>query len=142
MKIMLRLTLLAAATMAVVPRSAPAQTGTIDSVTRRVEVLERTNVDLDRRVRELERLINGESSQAAPLVSTNKWRDVRNWRQLCRGMSMEQVRSLLGEPHSVDAMGAMATVWRWENRDGSFVSASVTFDGRTDKLSSWSEPRS
>jgi hypothetical protein len=38
-----------------------------------------------------------------PVAASTKWRDVQNWRQLRLGMTMDQVRALLGEPERVDA---------------------------------------
>jgi len=117
--------------------TAKAQSASTDSLLRRIEVLESATVDLQLRVRELEALVKSEPSQdRAVQVSATKWRDLANWRQLRRGMSMDQVRALLGEPERVDAYGEAFTIWSWDSG-----SANVRFDGSSDKLSAWSEPR-
>ena len=73
----------------------------------------------------------------AALAGSAKWQDVQNWRQLRRGMKMGEVRTLLGEPDRVEALGGLSTVWHWDS-----VHASVEFDGRSGKVHGWSEPRS
>lgn len=64
---------------------------------------------------------------AAPDNSEN----ISSWRQLKRGMSESQVRSILGEPGKID--GGTFAFWRYKN------GGTVTF--YQDKLDSWSEPR-
>ena len=51
------------------------------------------------------------------------------------GMTMEQVRALLGEPESVDA-NFVITVWWWGERLG----PSVTFDTESRTVRGWQEP--
>jgi hypothetical protein len=55
------------------------------------------------------------------------------WRQLSKGMSREQVRSILGEPRKID--GGVLENWYY---GPSYYSASVTF--YNSRLDSWSEP--
>lgn len=99
------------------------------SLLRRIELLERANTDLERRVRELESLIKGVQSQSQPIPASTRWRDLSNWRRLQLDMSMDEVRALLGEPESVD--GGSITYWHW-------AGAHVTF--MRGKLYRWSEP--
>ena len=68
------------------------------------------------------------------MLTSAKWRDVQNWRRLRRGMTMDEVRALLGEPERVQALGGVITHWYWDS------GADVSFDA-SDKLESWSEPR-
>ena len=130
MTAMLRAALLAALAAASIPTVATGQDTTTASLLRRVELLERANTDLARRVSDLEALIKSAPSQSQPTPSPTKWQDLANWRQLRRGMSMDKVRGLLGEPERVDAL--VDIFWRWPN-------AYVRF-GRDGKLDGWSEP--
>jgi hypothetical protein len=133
----LRSLLIAALATLILPAVAAAQNASADSVLRRIEVLERTTLDLQSRVRELEALVKSEPSRDRPVQTSTKWRDLQNWRRLRRGMSMDEVRALLSEPERVDSYGAAGTLWHWESGG-----AQVRFDGSSDKLASWSEPSS
>lgn len=117
------------------PAAASAQTAPHDSLLRRIAHLERTTADLERRVAELEALLTAVPAREAVEPSPTKWRDRQSWRQLRRGMTMDEVRSLLGEPERVDAISEMATFWRW----GSGI-AYVRFDGKAGRVGGWSEP--
>lgn len=69
--------------------------------------------------------------------------EVEKWRQLSKGMSREQVRSILGEPRRVEAISGYFEKWGYD-RDP--MTAYVTFgtSGRfpdtLDKLEGWREP--
>jgi hypothetical protein len=130
MTAVLRAALLAALSATSIPAVAAGQDTSPASLLRRIEILERANADLERRVRELEAIIQSEPSQGRPIPASNKWKDLANWRQLRQGMKPDQVRALLGEPESVD--GGDFTFWRWP---GAFV---IFYEG---KLHQWSEPR-
>lgn len=131
----LRATFVAAFVTASLPRVAVAQNASADSLLRRIEVLERTTIDLQLRVRDLETLVKSEPARAQRAPASSNSRDLQNWRQLRRGMTMDEVRALLGEPDRVDALGGITTIWNWKSGG-----ASVRFDG-SDKLDGWSEPR-
>jgi hypothetical protein len=130
MTAILRTALLAALVAASTPAVAVGQDTSTGSLLRRIELLERANADLERRVRELEAITQSEPSQGRPIPASNKWKDLANWRQLRQGMKPDQVRALLGEPERVD--GGDFTFWRWP---GAFV---IFYEG---KLHQWSEPR-
>ena len=127
-----RCALLTAVILSSWPAAASAQQASVDSLVRRVEVLELTISELAARVRQLEAQGGNEPSPDRSVPATANWRDVQNWRRLRRGMKMNEVRALLGEPERVDNFGSF-TVWRWEFR------ASVEFDSGG-KLRGWSEP--
>ena len=69
--------------------------------------------------------------------------EVEKWRQLSKGMSRAQVRSILGEPRRVEAISGYFEKWGYD-RDP--MTAYVTFgtSGRfpdtLDKLEGWREP--
>jgi hypothetical protein len=129
MTAILRAGLLAAFVAASIPALAAGQDTSTASLLRRIELLERANTDLEQRVRELESLIKSAPSQSQPIPSPAKWQDLANWRRLRRGMSMDQVRALLGEPERVDA--GYITLWRWAYANVQFAN---------EKLDGWSEP--
>lgn len=127
-----RVALLAALAAASIPAVAPAQGTPTDSLNRRVVLLERKVADLEQRVRELEALIKIEPSRVQPVAGSSKGRDLANWRRLSRGMTMDAVRGLLGEPESVMAL-PIYTMWAY--LDG----GSVNFSS-DNKVQGWLEP--
>ena len=129
MTAILRGALVAALAVSFSPAVAAGQDTTTAGLFRRVALLELANADLTRRVRALEALVKTEPSQGQSIATSTKWRDLANWRRLRRGMSMDQVRELLGEPERVDA--GYITFWRWPDGDVNFIDSKV--DG-------WSEP--
>lgn len=130
MTTILRATLFAAFAATCIPAVAAAQGDTSTaSLRRRIDILERANADLERRVRELEAVIKSASSEGRPIPASTRWRDLANWRRLRLGMSMDEVRVLLGEPDRVEA--SIFIYWRWTNANVYFL------DG---KLKGWSEP--
>ena len=131
MTAILRAALLAALAAASIPAVATGQDTSTASLLRRIELLERANTDLARRVSDLEALIKSAPSQSQPIPSSTKWQDLANWRQLRRGMSMDKVRALLGEPERVMAMIGRV-FWDWPG-------CQVQFDNNG-KLDGWSEP--
>jgi TonB family protein len=130
MTAILRTALLAALAAASIPAVAAGQETSTADLLHRIELLERANIDLERRVRELESLIKSEPSKGRPIPAPAGWKDLANWRQLRQGMTMDEVRALLGEPESVDV--GSYTYWHWADANVYFI------DG---ELSGWSEPR-
>ena len=130
MTVILRSALLAALAAASIPTVAAEQDTPTASLLRRIELLERANADLEQRVRELELLLKSEPSKGPPIQASTRWRDLANWRQLRKGMTMDEVRALLGEPDRVDAGPFIH--WRWTD-------AEVFFSD--DGLEGWSEPQ-
>lgn len=122
--------LFAAVAAAFIPSSAAGQGASADGLLRRIDSLERQVVELQRRVAQLE-----SPARVAPArvrASTGDSRDLANWRKLRRGMSMQAVRELLGEPEQVSASSAFTT-WDYPNY------SNVRFDD--DRVAGWSEPR-
>jgi hypothetical protein len=117
MTAILRAALVAAFTAAAIPTVAAGQTVSTDSLLRRIAALER-------RVGELEARVRVEPSRAVPA-------SLASWRRLRRGMKMDDVRELLGEPVSVEAVVFIY----WHYADG----AQVVF-GTDDKVQGWTEP--
>lgn len=129
MTAILRAGLVAALAASFFPAIAAGQDTTAASLLRRIEVLERANADLERRVRELESLMKSEPPQGQSIRTSTRWRDLANWRRLRLGMNMNEVRALLGEPKRVDA--GLITFWRWPDGDVQFMDGTVR---------GWSEP--
>ena len=135
MTALLRAALFAALAAASIPVVAVGQDMSPASLLRRIELLERANTDLERRVRELESLIKREPFESQVFPASTKWQDLANWRRLRKGMKMDEVRALLGEPATVDANPFQTTRY-W----GSLGGPTVQF-GSNGKLEAWSEPR-
>jgi len=135
MTAILRVAILTAMAASCTPAVAAGRQSSADSLLRRIDSLERRAADLEQRVRELETLVKVEPSRDRPVSASANWRDLANWRRLRRGMNMDQVRALLGEPERVDAI-SIRTTWTW----GRYPEyAEVHFD--EGKLAGWSEPR-
>ena len=90
---------------------------------RRVEQLEQANAQLERRIRELDTRIKSAPLPTQPTPTSNKWRELSNWRRLRLGMNMEEVRAVLGEPERVEA--GFFTFWHWSDGQVSFKSGKV-----------------
>lgn len=125
-----RAALVAVFTAASIPTVAVGQNVSADSLLRRIDSLQRRTADLEQRVRALEALIKAEPSRAQPVPESAKWQDLANWRRLRRGMNMDEVRALLGEPGRVNA--GRTTWWFWETL------TYVYFENG--KLDGWLEP--
>jgi len=92
--------------------------------------------DLERRVAKLEAQPGsgrgaGDDKGSAPQP---KWKDVSIWRQLSNGLSMEQIKTGLGEPTKVFQNGEHRTTWYYGYPSGGTVEF---MDGR---VFGWSEP--
>ena len=135
MTAILRVALLTVLAAASIPAVAPAQGTSIDSLTRRIVLLEHRVADLEQRVGQLEALIKTEPSPSRSVAPSSNWRDLANWRQLRPGMKMNEVRALLGEPEKVDA-NPVRTYWYWDYPIG----PNAYFDSKSGKLDGWSEP--
>jgi hypothetical protein len=69
--------------------------------------------------------------------------DIARWRQLSKGMSREQVRSILGEPRRVEAISAYFEKWGYaQDSATAYVTfgTSARFPETLDKLEGWREP--
>ncbi len=116
------------------PTIAEGQNRSSDSLSQRIVFLELKAVELERRIQELESLIKAEPPRDAPERGVGNWRDIAKWRRLSRGMTMEQVRTAIGEPDKVEVI-LSTTTWTW----GEFPDyATVRFSN--DRLAGWTEP--
>lgn len=118
-----------------VPGHARAQQAKIEELDRRVEKLEQLVGQLQRRVADLESQVQGRQERKQPVAAKSNWRQIGSWRSLRRGMTMEQVTDLLGEPGKVDA-GSTFIFWYWGYPSG----GSVHFDTDTNRVAGWDEP--
>lgn len=99
----------------------------MDDLRRMVYLLESRIEELEKRLLQLE--VSSSNEPDSP--GSRGARSVANWRELYRGMSLKEVRALLGEPVRVSA-GPMVTIWAYHDE------GSVTFDEGF--VMSWSEP--
>ena len=88
-------------------------------------------VDLEKRVKALQNLVNVNN------VNVNVSNSKVAWRKLKRGMTNAQVRNLLGEPLDIDVYTMYSTNWYYTK--SSYNSKLTFFFG---KLESWKEPKS
>lgn len=111
------------------PAAAHSQGTSSEVLVRKVDSLQLMVSELESRIAALENLVRvtprGPVVDAAPNA-----RDIGSWRRLSENMTMDDVRSLLGEPEKIDG-GSMA-VWYYP-RGGEVI----FMFGR---LSRWSEP--
>lgn len=98
----------------------------------RITQLEVEVQQLKLRLTKLENAQGGANSSSTPLATSNGWKNLANWRSLKKGMSQNEVRSVLGEPEKVRASGPI-TVWNYSNRG--------VIDFYDERLDGWTEPR-
>ena len=96
----------------------------------RIAQLEKEVQELKLRLTKLEAPQTTTNTQQKPIVSTNGWKHLSNWRSLKKGMSYDDVRATLGEPERIKVGGF--TYWFYANR--SYV---IFYE---DRLDSWTEP--
>lgn len=118
-----------------IPAVAAGQETAADSLLRRIDLIERRTIELERRVRELEGLLAIEPARTRAVAASSQSQDVQNWRRLRLSMTMDQVRALLGEPERVHVAGPW-TFWNWDSLGG----ANVRFYNRSGEVDAWSEP--
>lgn len=122
-----RVLLLVAITIGCIPTVAAGQSVSTDSLLSRIDSLEQRASALERRVSELEVLL-----KTSPSLPASGSSALANWRRLQRRMSLDEVRTLLGEPSRVFAPSATLTIWYYPDQ------GQVSFDsGRVD---GWFEP--
>ena len=105
--------------------------GSIASDSDRITQLEKEVQELKNRLTTIESPVNKPSVNKKSTTSTDGWKSLANWRSLKKGMSYEDIRTILGEPGRIQ--GGSFTFWFYPDR------GSVTF--YNDRLDSWTEPR-
>ncbi len=98
-----------------------------------IKKLETRIVELEKRVAKLEALL--ETSSKSEINYSDKWKNKAQWRKLKIGVTMDQVRQLLGEPPKVNVRSFSIT-WYYPSASG----GNVKFDTSTRKVDGWSEP--
>jgi uncharacterized coiled-coil protein SlyX len=104
--------------------------------------LEKRISSIEKRITILENQLSELRSELAKLKSQLKEQpskpttEKQNWRRLTLGMSMSEVKSLLGEPDNVE-VGPLFTTWKYKGPGLSI--GFVTFDSNG-KLIGWNEP--
>ena len=93
--------------------------------------MEREVQELKQRISKLETLLSNTNEEQVLINSGDGWKSVSNWRKLATGMSYDEVRNILGEPHRIDGGGV--AYWYYQN------GSSATFI--SNRLQSWQEPR-
>ena len=98
-----------------------------------IEKLETRIVELEKRVAKLEALL--ETSSKKEIKYSDKWKNRAQWRKLRIGMTMDQVRQILGEPPKVNVR-SYSIIWYYPSALG----GNVDFNTSTRKVDGWSEP--
>jgi hypothetical protein len=115
--------------------------GALISNTASAQSLEERVRELERRVEQLEKQQSERQQPAtrAPRTATpgaaDRWRYIANWRSLWRGMTEDDVRSVLGEPQKIDA-GPVITIWHYDYPRG----GSVRLSSSDHRVEGWREP--
>jgi len=108
---------------------------TIEEMQKQLSAITQVVLELRNKVIALEEEINKINKQKSlgnASVQEIPTPQIQNgWRALKRGLSLDQVRVILGEP--VRVLGGEITIWSYKNN------GSVTF--YKDKVSGWSEPQ-
>ena len=97
----------------------------------RITQLENEGQQLKVRLNNLENSKGSSIASPKTIATTEAWKQLANWRSLTKGMSPNEVRSVLGEPATVRASGDF-TYWHYSNRD------EVIF--HQERLYGWREP--
>lgn len=106
-------------------------TTTLANDSDRITLLEKEVQELKLRLSNLEAPQASSSHRSKVVASKDGWKSLSNWRSLRKGMSQDDVRSILGEPEVVRASGSF-TYWNYSNSE-------VTF--HQERLYGWMEPR-
>ena len=75
------------------------------------------------------------SSSKKEIKYSDKWKNRAQWRKLRIGMTMDQVRQILGEPPKVNVR-SYSIIWYYPSALG----GNVDFNTSTRKVDGWSEP--
>lgn len=97
-----------------------------------VDQLEKRITELEKRVTVLEQKLANTQQTGKP--NAKQVSDKSVWRTLERGMSQSEVRSILGEPLSINVSGPL-TYWYYSKQSSH---SNLTF--YNDQLSGWEEP--
>ncbi len=129
--------LVAIVALVVAPNSATAQQPDVATLLARIEQLEQTVRVLELRIAALEAVAEAPAPPVGQATDPGRWRELANWRQLRRGMKMDEVRELPGEPARVEANN-LRIIWYWGDwRDGL---SNVYFNADSRRVDGWEEP--
>jgi hypothetical protein len=122
----------------------PDQQPGLDTARAEIAAIKRVQAEQDRRIADLEAMLTKLAGQTgrvttAPQSGTTPWKTPSNWDRIIYGMSQAQVVAILGQPTSVENLGAplnyMTLFYRGEVPGSGFVSGNVKFtDDRVDYL--------
>ncbi|NLD37506.1 MAG: outer membrane protein assembly factor BamE [Desulfatiglans sp.] len=91
-------------------------------------------IELENRIKDLEQIIriyHGPKDQEKEIAYG--WLNKKNWRNLKKGMTQEEVKKILGEP--VKSVDGSRLIWYYPN----FYQSYVSFDEKGN-LTGWNEP--
>jgi len=113
-----------------------AQTPEIDALQRRIKSLEREIA----RLKAGRPYLSGRLSRPGPNPTATGWRNPDNWCQLERGMSTQQVQTLLGAPTQTKKVGStfQVDIYQGQVAGVGYVIGEVAFEDS--RLSYWDHP--
>jgi len=101
----------------------------------RVAQLERLVKELQQRLSELEARLAASPAKTPRVANPADWSEKTAWRKLRKGMTMDEVTSLIGEAEKVSSQ-PLIVFWYWGYPGG----GQVEFDADTNLVVGWSEP--
>ena len=132
--------LIAIIALVVTPNSASGQQPDVATLQARIEQLERTVHALELRIAALEAVAEAPTTPAGQATDPERSQELANWRRLRRGMKMDEVRELLGEPVRVQA-NIVSIRWDYYRIVGDVgFPGYVEFDADSRRVEGWSEP--
>jgi hypothetical protein len=103
-----------------------------------IDELRAENRELRGKISQLETLQRGRAEPGPAMRSgTGPAEGKANWRRLKRGMTADQVESVLGPPTKVEA-GSLITYWSYSTTG--ILGPHVRFDSRSMTVDGWKEP--
>ncbi|NTV26012.1 MAG: hypothetical protein HGB01_07350 [Chlorobiaceae bacterium] len=101
----------------------------------RIAQLESSIQNLQQRVAALEaKPVQAEEAPRTTMIKSGNWHDIKNWRQLRRGMIEQDVESLLGSPEKV-IVSKYIINWYYN-----FPMGEIEFNTESRRLEQWREP--
>jgi outer membrane protein assembly factor BamE (lipoprotein component of BamABCDE complex) len=105
-----------------------------ESNDKEIKNMQQRIIELENRIKDLEQIIKiYDVSKEQEKETAYGWLNKKNWRNLKKGMTQEEVKKLLGEP--VKSVDGSRLIWYYPN----FYQSYVSFDEKGN-LTGWNEP--
>jgi hypothetical protein len=105
-----------------------------ESNDKEIKNMQQRIIELENRIKDLEQIIKiYDVPKEQEKETAYGWLNKKNWRNLKKGMTQEEVKKLLGEP--VKSVDGSRLIWYYPN----FYQSYVSFDEKGN-LTGWNEP--